>query len=284
MNDPKCTHTQSRVIETHGYSHPVSQYPYTDENPAAHGNIVDTDECSACGARRDVARNGHHEEFGTWGPSIAQQEAEAKAEQRRERASQEASGASMAKAVGLAVEAVYESGMVRVSGMEVPFGALWALRTSPEAQGWGAIYQHLVGEAQKMEGGGTLLANRAYCDASQARHVHQRLSERYRITSDAQLAMSRGAYVEETDDPAIVCVVHMRSVHGPERRVRVPITDLVAAAEQVDDGDGLVPFYRDLVRLALGKSRRPEGWKQRWQAEQDELCAHETPAEQGETA
>lgn len=47
------------------YMGPVARPPYTDENPAAHGNIQVTETCR-CGAERKVLINGPHMEYSPW--------------------------------------------------------------------------------------------------------------------------------------------------------------------------------------------------------------------------
>lgn len=61
----RCTHSGDRVVQTHCFGGPVSR----NANPAAHGNICDTEECWTCGARREVNLNGRHVEVGPWGLS-----------------------------------------------------------------------------------------------------------------------------------------------------------------------------------------------------------------------
>jgi hypothetical protein len=48
------------------FNYCVAQHPYTDCNPAAHGNRVYVVRCDACGAERTGATNGRHSEVGTW--------------------------------------------------------------------------------------------------------------------------------------------------------------------------------------------------------------------------
>ena len=49
---------------TRGYTGPVATDP-AKQNPAAHGNIEDTETC-ACGAVRKVLINGKHVERSEW--------------------------------------------------------------------------------------------------------------------------------------------------------------------------------------------------------------------------
>ena len=62
----KCKHLKTTVIETFGFTGPVARYPYTDENPAAHGNITVIEECEQCGAQRAVNINQNFYEYSTW--------------------------------------------------------------------------------------------------------------------------------------------------------------------------------------------------------------------------
>ena len=64
-----CSHPESKrqdVGDPTGYSCSVAVEPFTDENRAAHGNIRQTVECSACGGRRDENRNQWHLEVSPW--------------------------------------------------------------------------------------------------------------------------------------------------------------------------------------------------------------------------
>lgn len=63
-----CSH-RSYTTHTRCFTGPVS----SAENPAAHGNVTDTDTCSACGAQRRTNVNGSHIEEGQWGHSTAEQ-------------------------------------------------------------------------------------------------------------------------------------------------------------------------------------------------------------------
>lgn len=82
MRPPSCPAT-TREIDERPYTGSVAVHPYTDENPAAHGNIVVTEECCACGAHRQVAQNWRHVEYSPWGPSRAVREQREREEQAR---------------------------------------------------------------------------------------------------------------------------------------------------------------------------------------------------------
>jgi hypothetical protein len=69
-----CQHQATREIAESGYTGSVAVYPYTAENPAAHGCITVTVECRHCGARRAENRNQWHREYGTWGPTRSERE------------------------------------------------------------------------------------------------------------------------------------------------------------------------------------------------------------------
>lgn len=70
----RCEHKHTRTGEAHGFTGSVARPPYTEQNPAAHGGVTFTETCLMCGARRQLNRNGMHEERGTWGPSEAERE------------------------------------------------------------------------------------------------------------------------------------------------------------------------------------------------------------------
>lgn len=70
-----CSHQQTTDIRERCYTGSVSRH---DENPAAHGGICVTEECTACGARRDVNINGCHQENGSWGPTRREREQRAR--------------------------------------------------------------------------------------------------------------------------------------------------------------------------------------------------------------
>ena len=74
-----CTHANIRELRTTGFTGPVN---VRDENRAAHGNVCVSEECCACGSRRDRLVNGRHEEIGDWGPTRADREAAARAAER----------------------------------------------------------------------------------------------------------------------------------------------------------------------------------------------------------
>lgn len=62
-------HKPNQIGPDRGFAGSVSLY---DQNPAAHGNICVTEECTVCGAQREVNINGMHDETGEWGPTSAQ--------------------------------------------------------------------------------------------------------------------------------------------------------------------------------------------------------------------
>jgi hypothetical protein len=72
-----CSHSETRVLSTNGFSREVSVAPYTESNPSAHGNITELAECTACGARRLENVNGRHLEVSPWRGSYASREAAA---------------------------------------------------------------------------------------------------------------------------------------------------------------------------------------------------------------
>ena len=74
-----CTHANIRELRTTGFTGPVNVH---EENRAAHGNVCVSEECCACGSRRDRLVNGRHEEIGDWGPTRADREAAARAAER----------------------------------------------------------------------------------------------------------------------------------------------------------------------------------------------------------
>ena len=77
----KCSHPEQREIgDPTCYTAPVAVYPYTDENPAAHGNICVLVECVACGARRHELHNGRHAEVAPWYDERGRRERERRAE------------------------------------------------------------------------------------------------------------------------------------------------------------------------------------------------------------
>jgi len=51
--------------QDYGFTAPVAVAPYTEENPAAHGNISRTQTCR-CGAERQILINGRHHEVSPW--------------------------------------------------------------------------------------------------------------------------------------------------------------------------------------------------------------------------
>ena len=57
-----CTHANIRELRTTGFTGPVN---VREENRAAHGNVCVSEECCACGSRRDRLVNGRHEEVGS---------------------------------------------------------------------------------------------------------------------------------------------------------------------------------------------------------------------------
>lgn len=66
MSNATCSHQAVKELSTEGFSGPVSVAPYTESNPAAHGNITVRVECKACGARRLENINGRHVEVSPW--------------------------------------------------------------------------------------------------------------------------------------------------------------------------------------------------------------------------
>ena len=74
-----CTHANIRELRTTGFTGTVN---VREENRAAHGNVCVSEECCACGSRRDRLVNGRHEEIGDWGPTRADREAAARAAER----------------------------------------------------------------------------------------------------------------------------------------------------------------------------------------------------------
>lgn len=64
-----CHHNKTHQVagSRRCFDGPVAVPPYTDENPAAHGNVCVTEECERCGAQRDVNINQRHVEYSTWG-------------------------------------------------------------------------------------------------------------------------------------------------------------------------------------------------------------------------
>ena len=76
------------------YGGSVAVHPYTHENRAAHGWMTVTEECAACGWRREVNFNQHHVEFGTWWDYPAERRAERRAEERSQREAAEAERAA----------------------------------------------------------------------------------------------------------------------------------------------------------------------------------------------
>ena len=81
----KCKHSKTTVIETSGFTGSVARYPYTDENPAAHGNITVIEECEQCGAQRAVNINQSFHEYGTWGPSRSMREEQQRQEELKQK-------------------------------------------------------------------------------------------------------------------------------------------------------------------------------------------------------
>ena len=63
----------------------VARYSYTDENPAAHGNITVIEECEQCGAQRTVNINQSFHEYGTWGPSRSMREEQQRQEELKQK-------------------------------------------------------------------------------------------------------------------------------------------------------------------------------------------------------
>lgn len=110
----KCNH-QPHVIAEHAFSGSVAAYPYTDENPAAHGNITQTQECTICGAHRSVNVNQQHEEFGAWGPTRAQRDAAERAAKLAAKSKRETECRKAAKEAGVEILSTNRNGTVNVS-------------------------------------------------------------------------------------------------------------------------------------------------------------------------
>lgn len=73
----RCKHEKTRQYgRDYGFSGSVAHPPYTEENPSAHGCISYQEECVACGARRWLNVNGCHIEYGTWGETESEREAQ----------------------------------------------------------------------------------------------------------------------------------------------------------------------------------------------------------------
>ncbi len=118
----KCQHLESRVVDERAYVGTVAVHPYTDENPAASGNVTNLERCIQCGAERLANRNGRHAEFAPWGPSAEERRhAEQEAEERRQAAARERELAA-ARAVGLSVVRVKDD-QALIAG---PSGRQWA--------------------------------------------------------------------------------------------------------------------------------------------------------------
>lgn len=155
MKTKKCQHDRVRQVgEPSCFSASVAVHPYTGENRAAHGNIEVTEECVACGAQRQVNINQWHHEYGPFGPSRAEREAD---EQHR----------------------------------------LVAARRAKEAM------------------------------------------------EDAALQARKAEVIEVRERPGYHTQV-LISVDGVERWI--PLWEVRESAKQHDNGDGLVPFYRGLLR------------------------------------
>lgn len=103
-----------KQISEAGFSAPAYREPryeigerwgtdYTGENPAAHGNIVVTEEESSEGRQRSVAINGAHREVGPWGPTRAQREKHAAHLAAKARAEREAEEDRAAEVLGLSL-------------------------------------------------------------------------------------------------------------------------------------------------------------------------------------
>jgi hypothetical protein len=68
MQMSDCKHVPHQIGRDRPYFGSVATPPYTDENPAAAGNISYTEECTVCGAQRRVNQNQSHYEYSAWGP------------------------------------------------------------------------------------------------------------------------------------------------------------------------------------------------------------------------
>ena len=80
----KCDHTKTHQIGPDTcFNGPVAVEPYTTENRVAHGNITYTEECVTCGARRAVNANAGQNEYGPFGESREQREAQERRQERR---------------------------------------------------------------------------------------------------------------------------------------------------------------------------------------------------------
>lgn len=88
MTRNTCTHEHTTSGRDYAYTGSVAVAPYTNENRAAHGCITYTETCSACGAQRAVNANQCHYEYGTWGPTLAQRQADERRAAERKAAKQ----------------------------------------------------------------------------------------------------------------------------------------------------------------------------------------------------
>lgn len=73
-----CKHERTISGDYRAFVGPVYTPGVTDENQVAHGNVVYTETCANCGARREVNSNAGVVEVSAWGPTV---------EERRERVS-----------------------------------------------------------------------------------------------------------------------------------------------------------------------------------------------------
>lgn len=90
---PKCDHADIFTVpdSERCYSGSVvGRYSEHDENRAAHGCIVYTEECRRCGSQRAVNQNGSHFEIGDWGLTAAERKARDEAERQAKIQKQEA--------------------------------------------------------------------------------------------------------------------------------------------------------------------------------------------------
>jgi len=115
------------------FSGSVAVHPYTEEIRAAHGCVALTEQCVACGARREVNVNQRHVEVGPWGPNQEARRAEAGRLDRLARAAVAAVGdASVSHPDGRVLTlSVDADGMVIVVGPHVDAELPAALSSVP---------------------------------------------------------------------------------------------------------------------------------------------------------
>ena len=68
MEFRRCEHPQGarRLLHEDAFQGSVAREPRTVENPAAHGGVRHTVECTGCGGRRTENVNQHHVEVSPW--------------------------------------------------------------------------------------------------------------------------------------------------------------------------------------------------------------------------